>query len=90
MRNWQHLGTQDRRRRQKKQKKNTKNPNTTQDTRHKTPDTTQHKTPNTRRRQTQISPHEAFLEQPLVGTIKIKRLEIQIIDHFIFCCHGHC
>ena len=52
--------------------------------------TTQHKTPDTRRRQTQISPHEAFLGQPLVGTVKIKRLEIQIIYHFIFCCHGHC
>ena len=80
MRNWQHLGTQDRRRRQRKNKTKKKQKN----------NTTQHKTQDTRRRQTQISLHEAFLEQPLVGTIKIKRLENQIIYHFICCCHGHC
>jgi len=74
------LGTQDRRRRQKNKNKNkNKNP---------TIFVGNHHTQDTRRRQTKNSPHEAFLEQPLLGTVKIKRFENQIIDHFIFYCHG--
>lgn len=73
--------TQDRRRRQTTTKKTPQ---------HNTICVGTHHIQDTRRRQTNISPQEAFLEQPLLSTVKIKRLEYQIIDHSILYCHGYC